>query len=225
MAYDTIDHISAVGYMKWMLEYLKAQDQEPDSILDIGAAHGHFSKLASEVFPNARIHCVECNERDHYFLDDKPWDVTFACLGEECGEQTFYIDPNSEVGGGSSLYREKTDSFDEVLEETVSIKRLDDLGLGEFDFIKIDTQGSEVDIMRGGRTTFEAAKYVTVEMSFVKYNEGGCLIDDVIAELRSMGFRLWATTGPMKGLHWHNYQPVQIDGLFVKEDIPVFEVL
>lgn len=225
MEYPHVSYEAAVGYMRWLLLYLESNSIEVNRILDIGAAHGHFANLALDVFPAADIHCIECNQLDKHYLEDKPWEVTYACLGSVAEERPFYRNKNEMVGGGSSLYKENTVEFNEIDENVCSVVPLDSLGLGAFDLIKIDTQGSEVDIIKGGQQTFKDARFVIAEMSFLKYNEGGCLIDDVIAEMRQLGYRLLATTGPLKGLHWYKYQPVQIDGLFAKEDEDVFEVL
>ena len=222
MEYQTITFEEACGYMRPHLEVLKDAGLDVKTLLDIGAAHGHFSSLLADIYPNLEITAIECNERDKYFLEQKPWDVRFVCLGKKNCVKDFYIDRSSEVGGGSSFYLENTSAFIEPLIEKKPIKTLDSLELGQFDLIKLDTQGSELDILSGGIKTISQARVVLIELSFLPYNNGGCLFDDVIIEMRKLGFRTIEIFGPYLGGHWWHQRKVQADVLFVKENDPLF---
>jgi FkbM family methyltransferase len=201
----------AVGYMKWHLKGLGPIY----SMLDIGMAHGHFSKMFHELYPDAAITGVECNERDKYFLNSSPFNIVYACLGSQACEQTFYVNPDDIVGGGSSFYKERTGAFSAPISEMKQIQRLDDLFAGSlYDFIKIDTQGSELDIIEGGKETIRKAKYLLLELSFVPYNEGAPLIDDILPVVRSLGFRMIDTFGPTLGGHCWGDKKIQVDALF-----------
>ncbi len=212
----------AVGYMDWHLHALKRKGVEIRSILDIGAAHGHFSRFALTVWPGAEITAIECNPLDKHYLDRTNWDVHYVCLGDKPCTRTFYTNPNDPVGGGSSIYRENTSAFDAPVETPVEIQTLDSLNLGAFDLIKMDTQGSELDIIHGGKETIQKARYLLMELSFMPYNAGGCLIDDVLAETRAIGFRMIDTFGPTNGGHVWNNEKIQVDVLFAKETEPIF---
>ena len=54
--------------------------------------------------------------------------------------------------------------------------------------IKIDTQGSELDIINGGIETFSKAKVVIAEVSLIDYNEGGCTKQQIIDKLTELKF-------------------------------------
>lgn len=219
-------HSDNVGYMKEPLERFREKVGDIDTMLDIGAAHGHFSRQFLDIWPEAQITAIECNQLDSYYLDkEEDWDVRFACLGDKPCKKTFYLSEADQVGGGSSFYLEDTPAFDKRVEQELDIVTLDSLNLKPHRFIKMDTQGSEVDIIKGGKKTIEQADFLLIEMSLLEYNKGGCLIDDVMAETRDMGFRLLQTFGPVHGGHFYNNQQVQIDGLFAKEHLPVFSVV
>jgi hypothetical protein len=148
--------------------------------------------------------------------------VHFACLGDKECEQIFFVSDTDEVGGGSSFYREQTDAFNGVIEEKKRIQTLDTLFDGsQFDFIKIDTQGSELDIINGGKELIKKAKYLLLELSFVPYNVGAPLIDDIIPTVRSLGFRMMDTFGPQLGGHYWGTQKIQADVLFTTNE-PIF---
>jgi FkbM family methyltransferase len=59
-----------------------------------------------------------------------------------------------------------------------------------FDLIKIDTQGSEIDILMGGIETFRKAKYIMMETSVIKFNEGGQMIGEAFKFMNENGFRM-----------------------------------
>jgi hypothetical protein len=69
-----------------------------------------------------------------------------------------------------------TDTLDEIVNED------------QYDFIKIDTQGAELDILKGGLKTLERAKLVLLETSVIPYNKDAPLQRDVISFMRDHGF-------------------------------------
>lgn len=218
MELTTITHEEAVGYMRPNLESLRDAGANIETILDIGAAHGHFSGFMRTIWPNAQITAIECNERDRYFLDNTNYDVRYVCLGDKACKKDFYINPSDIAGSGSSFYKENTSAFDNSFTETKDIVTLDSMNLGAFDLIKIDTQGTELDIIKGGEETIRQARFLLMELSFLPYNHGGCMIDDVLEKTRELGFVMLDTFGPAHGGHWFNYRKVQADVLFVKKN-------
>jgi FkbM family methyltransferase len=59
------------------------------------------------------------------------------------------------------------------------------------DFIKLDTQGSELDILRGAEKLLHTVRALEVEVEFNPIYEGQPLFADVDAFLRQRGFVLW----------------------------------
>lgn len=58
------------------------------------------------------------------------------------------------------------------------------------DLIKMDVQGSELDILLGGRRTIKRTKFVLLEVSTIQYNIGGPLMDVVVKKMREYEFRI-----------------------------------
>lgn len=56
--------------------------------------------------------------------------------------------------------------------------------------VKIDVQGSELAVIRGGRVALAQARYVWSELNFLEFYEGGSTFASVYAELTRMGFEL-----------------------------------
>ena len=81
--------------------------------------------------------------------------------------------------------------------------------------IKIDVQGSEDKVIRGGQKTLRRAKAVIVETSFTELYDGQPLFHDIYEGLRSLGFSYsgsWAPDlkNPLDGSH------LQQDSIFVR---------
>lgn len=99
----------------------------------------------------------------------------------------------------------------------MNVSTLDDeapkwLSSSDRPFIKIDTQGSELGILRGSETTLAHATGVLVEVSFVALYEGQALFTEIVAWLAERGFVLRALAPA-----FHDPQTgalLQVDALF-----------
>lgn len=207
----------SVGYMEWHLRSLKERGANPESLIDIGAAHGDFSKMFLEIWPKSNITAFEANKLDSHYLDNTNWDVYYRALGEKEGKMTFYTNPDDPVGGGSSLYKENTQWFENAVEEKVQVSPLDSFDV-QGDFVKIDVQGAELDVIKGGHEVLNKADFLLLELSFLDYNLGAPLIDDVLRETFNIGFRMVDTFGPSMGGHIHNNKKNQVDVLLTKRE-------
>ena len=95
------------------------------------------------------------------------------------------------IGTGSSLYKENTNWYTQGKTQTVVTKRLDDCNYfdgASIDFIKLDVQGSELDILRGGENTIKNTTFVMAEVSLLEYNQGAPLMDTVVNKMIDLGF-------------------------------------
>lgn len=212
-SYSNVEWEQSVGYMKPHLEVLKGQPIY--SLLDIGAAQGHFSMMFEDVFNTDTITMIEANPESCELLDKLDWQVINKPVGKP-GKATFFINPNEPIGGGSSFYKEDTEWFENAEEYEMDISSLDDLDVWA-DFVKIDVQGAELDVLTHGTKTLEKAKFLLMELSFVEYNSGAPLIDEVLAKTRELGFVMLDTFGPDRGGHWYKGKRVQVDVLFGRE--------
>lgn len=167
-------------------------EQDTESILDIGAHFGDFTRGMKQQMPFATYFMIEANPECEPNLKQVPFtDYIITLLSDEEKEVTYYVDKNNLTSTGNSYYKENTHFFSEenVIEKKVKAKTLDILFPEQsFDFIKIDTQGSEIDIIKGGKNLVSKAKYILLECSVEKYNEGAPLVDDVKAFMNEIGY-------------------------------------
>ena len=83
------------------------------------------------------------------------------------------------------------------------------------DFIKVDTQGSEIDILKGSKKTLEKCKLILLECPIISYNNGAPNLNEYINYLNSIDFL------PIDACEIHHIDKVfvQIDIIFLKKDI------
>ena len=71
----------------------------------------------------------------------------------------------------------------------VTTRRLDSIEeIADLDFLKIDVQGSELNIFRGGRSRLSRAVAIQTEVSFIPLYRDQPVFGDVDLELRGLGF-------------------------------------
>lgn len=114
-----------------------------------------------------------------------------------------------------------------VREVPVETRRLDDIAeIDALDFLKIDVQGSELAVFRGGRERLRSAVAVQTEVSFIRLYEGQPHVGEIDVELRSLGFvphafaaiKQWmiaplATDDPYGSMH----QLLESDMIYVRD--------
>jgi FkbM family methyltransferase len=160
------------------------------NVLDVGAYRGEFARLIKEIFPDAKVKCIEGDERQAPVLQDL--DVDFYLLSKKTKQLDFYTLPEDACTTGSSIYRENTTYYQAPLVVKKQAYALDDLGFSPFDLIKLDVQGSELDVLKGGKKYLARTqpRYLLIETSIQQYNHGAPLAGEVISYLNKIGYRL-----------------------------------
>lgn len=190
------------------------------SILDIGANIGAFSTFCRGLWPVANIAMIEGNARCDPYLRKTGLLYYIILLGDAHKTVNFYIQRDNPVGTGASYYKEVTPFYDNPIVETRQIVPLDSFLDQHFDMIKIDTQGSELDIIKGGSKLIASAHYVILELPIKEYNKGAPVLGDIVTYMTELGF----DTIQVIDLHrWQNYdglykynQVFQVDAVFTK---------
>ena len=99
-------------------------------------------------------------------------------------------------------------NFDVLDVEEVSTVRLDDIEeLGNVDFLKLDVQGGELDVLEGAEQVLGDTLVVFTEVEFVEMYEGQPLFGDVDRHLRNKGFRF----NGFNGIATRAYAPMLIN--------------
>lgn len=175
-----------------ILERLRCLGFGPRSLLDIGANVGQFAHAFLKVFPDCKPVLIEPNPHCAPDLARLPFERHMFAASDSAGQADLFLSKNWLQTTGASLFREQSHHFrdDVTTTQAVQTKRIDDVLAGRrFDFVKIDTQGSELSVLSGGEMVIRQADYVLVELSLIEFNKGGARPEDVIAKLGAMGFR------------------------------------
>ncbi len=196
-------------------------------VLDVGASRGQFALVAARRFPQATLVCFEPLPEPRRILKralawHRDLDVIGCAVSLEAGKAEFVV---SRADDSSSLL-EMTDTQTRYFPGTeaagritVQTARLDDLmppeRLVRPCLLKIDVQGSELQVLRGASTTLAVADSVLVECSFAELYRGQALAGEIIDVLHDHGFGLSAICSPVTG---RSGMVLQADMLFERDD-------
>ena len=195
-------------------------DPSTRTVLDVGASHGQFSLLASKLFPEAKIICFEplADSRASIktVLGDRV-EVIPAAAGTSPGEADLNVsardDSSSLLPIGERQVREFPGTGD-TGRVTVDVTTLDESlqpDLVRPCLLKIDVQGSELEVLKGAARVLSGVDEAFIECSFVELYEGQPFADEVIAHMSAAGFRLAGVHGTVYSV---DGSAVQADFLF-----------
>src|SRR3984893_19422027 len=178
---------------------------EPIVIADVGCRWG-FAATWEQLGCRSRAIRFEPDEDECERLrkryQDRPWvDIVAHALGAKAGPATLHI---TREPACSSVYQPLDDGGDRhprlepqrlAARQQIELVTLDDwcarAGVNRVDLIKLDTQGSELDVLRGAARTLEGVVAVQTEVEFNRMYEAQPLFGDLDRFLRDHGFMLW----------------------------------
>lgn len=179
--------------------------EDPLVVVDVGCRWG-FADQWHQL--GANCHTIgfdpdveECKRLETYYAGRDEVRLVPVGLGETTGTATLYMTKDP---GGYSLLPTVKDIVDRhpaldggkiVGTSTVDVTTLDSWckaeGVDRVDVIKIDTQGSELSILKGAEKTLENVQAIEVEVEFNPLYEDVPLFGEIDRFLRDRGFVLW----------------------------------
>lgn len=168
---------------------------EKPVILDIGAHKGAYTDFVLGIIPEADCYLFEPNIELYNALKSVYKNVSPFAVCEGSGIKIFNVCPkkNDEL---SSLY--KRNIFEETGSESITVKctSIDDLSicnnLEQIDFVKIDVEGAEKDVIAGA-----AAMMRDKKIKFIQFEYGSTYIDadiqfvDILKIASGFGYRCY----------------------------------
>ena len=174
-----------------------------NNVFDIGACDGRWTRAMKTVIPEAQFHLFEANV--HYLSDLVLTGSNFYInvLSNEGRESVqFYPGCNT----GDSYYKETTTWYDNMQPVTMPCTTLDKLVVDKKlpipNLLKIDTQGSELDILSASKSLLGKTELFVCELSVIEYNNGAPKFSDYLDFFQS-----------------HEYIPVDLVEVHRAEDI------
>lgn len=165
--------------------------------LDIGANRGVFTIFMSQY--SSHVYCFEpipwlCELLKEKFKGQNVSVRNYA-LGNENREKILNIpiDGVEKIDTRSSFIEDifndnilgiKVTEFQKL---AVKVRKLDDLKINDIGFMKIDVEGFECEVIKGGKETIEREKpniYIEIEQRYHKYRR----IEDIFKYIESLGY-------------------------------------
>lgn len=199
-------------------------------VLDVGANKGQFAQRIRAAGYRGRIVSFEPVKEfvaalEEASANDDAWRVQPFALGEEDTETEINVakGPLSSLLPSSEFGKDWNAKLRETHPETISVRRLD----GVFDeavadledprvFLKLDTQGFDVQAFRGAGGRAKDVLGLQSELSCVPIYQGMPRFTEQIAEYEAAGFEL-AGLYPLT-LHPETLRVIEFDAIMVRPD-------
>jgi FkbM family methyltransferase len=206
-------------------EWLKGRNIH--TVFDIGANVGQFARQIHRVLPDAMLYSFEPLEDCYNELLKKMGHLprfrafNFA-LSDRNGQAEIYrndFTPSSSLLPMEELHKRAFPFTEHARLQTIQIRRMDDildkLHIVDNILVKIDVQGYEDKVIRGGQNVISQAKVLIVETTFETLYDGQPLWKDIFALLSNMGFSYMGNFSQMKSPLDDSI--LQADSIFVKK--------
>lgn len=198
----------------YYLNKLKEHGFRPKSILDVGANKAEWTVFVRPIFPDARFFLIDAV--DYKELHD--FEYLIAVVSDREKEVDFY----QRGGTGDSYYQENTRYYEHVLPTKRTTTTLDAVFSEneQFDLIKIDCQGAELDILDGATRLLPKCEVISLEVPFfTQYNKGANSFAEYIAYMDGKGFTPFKINEIMQ---WEDIT-TQLEICFVRKDSEIIE--
>lgn len=199
------------------------------TIIDVGANQGQFARMMSDFFPRAELYCFEPLEEP--FRQLSAWaqaqNSRVHCfqlaLGEHEGEMEMHLHeqhtPSSSLLAATDTCRRlypqtqaermthiQVSTLDQALEDTLDYMAQEIL-------LKLDVQGFEDRVLRGGTRVLSQCQAVVLEVSLDPLYEGQADFHGLAQLLHTAGFRY---AGNLDQAYGEDGRVVYLDAMFVR---------
>lgn len=205
---------------KLTAKYLTRFNFSPDLVVDVGVSRG--SDFLYELFPKTKTLLIDpypgfediCRSQ---YGDKYDFDYFECAVGADAGKSTLKIQSDdigkSTLGMPTTMQGQKT--VKEVEVEVTTLDNLCKVYPGKVG-LKIDTEGHELEVLKGAAETLRRTEFVIAEVSIKKRYWGGYRFSDMISLMKEHDFEILDMLNPIWRVHmfW--------DCLFVKANSPLF---
>lgn len=199
-----LDRPGKNGEFKLIEEIIKNHQQgEELFVLDVGANLGihtrkflEFGKHISKMKILAIEPSSETLKKLKESFDDERVSFGGYAVADEDGEREFFLDPSHQFSGSNSLYAHY---YLKGETRSVKVKTIDSIlsenHINHLTFLKIDTEGAELDALVGAKKTMEAHKIDYIQ---IEYNQtwikSGASIESLLDLCNILKYKLYRIT-------------------------------
>lgn len=165
-----------------LFNYFEKNNIQEPILLDVGANIGDYSFELSKIFPNAKIYSFEPNPSSYKILvkNVKGFD-NLKCfnigLGSQSGEMKIFTYKGDTETQHASLFEKvllDLHKNNDLVSFNVEIDSIDNFckstSLGKIDFLKIDTEGYELEVLKGALALIKEKKIEFIQFEFNEMN-------------------------------------------------------
>lgn len=200
---------------------LKVLGFDPKMTVDIGAYKGEWTKEMQVIFPNSNFLMIEPMSEKATLLENiahqSKGKIYFeqALLAAQADQEVIFH--QSETASSILSEHKENNDFEKVIKSTTTLSLLlEKRKIGKIDFLKIDTQGYELEILKGGTEYLKNTDVVLLEVSLLDIHQNVPLVHEVCSFMYQYGFVTYDicsfTRRPLDQALW------QSDFIFVKEN-------
>lgn len=217
------------SYERAYLEFIRKLVNPSDYVVDIGAHEGYISCLLSQIVEGGKVFSIEPNPENLAFLNRNVKlnsaaniKVIEKAVGKEKAKMPFYC--STDLGANGSLIPFSYFSQDQV---EVDVDTLDNLlaDLKRLNFLKVDTEGNELDVFLGAQQILSLHKphiCFEVSLTFWAYIENS--VDSLFNLLKKQGYELFVLKeGRLYEYKWLNERIVNMFAIHSSKKIELSE--
>jgi FkbM family methyltransferase len=201
-------------------------------VLDVGANIGQYGDLVFDTGFKGTVISFEAIPAVHQKLSghaksrSRQWAVApCAALGSRGGQIAINVSANSVSSSVLPMRAAHLEAAPEsryVRQQTVTVQRLDELARellppdGQL-LIKVDTQGYEMEVLKGATGLLPRTVAIQLELSLLPLYEDAPTFLELIAFVQSSGFELFSIVPGFRDPH--SGRLLQVDGFFVRSGL------
>lgn len=210
-----------------MLYKIKMQGIEPNTIIDVGSSIGMFSKTANYFWSDAKIFSFEPLDTSYQKLiklvgNNPNIELFHFALGDK-REKTIINESSYEYSSSilemSDIHKNAFPYSSDSTKQEIEVYTLDgifkNITITAPALLKLDVQGFELNVLKGGLNFLKNVDYILIELSFSELYKNQPLFNELYSFLNSNNFKLVDILDFSRNPN--TFEMLQIDALFIKK--------
>jgi FkbM family methyltransferase len=197
------------------LRRMRVRGLNPRVVLDVGAAHGNWTKACQRIFPDAHFMMLEPLPDYQAELSAlvRPGRVEYIPAAAGRAEDTLSLLIPDDPQGSSFLPASRNGDGYFKRSVTVRVLPLSSLDIPSGPTVlKLDVQGFELEAIAGAEPILDQVEVIIAECSLYPFQQGIPLIHEVVDRVVELGYRIYDAADEVR---WPSGTLAQLDLVFV----------